>query len=46
MPVAFGAAITPDLQNDDVRLYEWSDADEPPQPGEARRPGDAREATR
>lgn len=46
VPVAFGAAITPDLQNDDVRLYEWSDADEPKQPGEARRTGDAREATR
>lgn len=45
VPVAFGAAITPDLQNDDIRLYEWSDADEPEQPGEARLPGDAREAT-
>lgn len=45
VPVVFGAAITPDLANDDVRLYEWSDAEGPEQPGEARLTGDAREAT-
>lgn len=44
--VAFGAAITPVLHDDDVRLYEWSDAEGPEQPGEARPTGDAREATR
>jgi transcriptional regulator with XRE-family HTH domain len=46
VPVVLGAAITPDLQNDDVRLFEWSDAEAPPQPGEARPDGEAREATR
>lgn len=44
VPVLLGETITPDLQNDDARLYEWSDA-EPRQPREARPDGDAREAT-
>jgi transcriptional regulator with XRE-family HTH domain len=44
VPVLLGETITPDLQNDDARLYEWSDA-EPRQPGEARPDGDARKAT-
>lgn len=46
VPVVFGAALTPDLHNDDVRLYEWSDAEETEQPEEAPLTGDAREATR
>lgn len=28
VPVVLGGAITPDLQNDEARLYEWSDADD------------------
>lgn len=28
VPVVLGGGITPDLQNDDARLYEWSDVDE------------------
>jgi transcriptional regulator with XRE-family HTH domain len=28
VPVVLGGAITPDLQNDEARLYEWSDAEE------------------
>jgi hypothetical protein len=44
VPVLLGETITPDLLNEDARLYEWSDA-EPRQPGEARPDGDARKAT-
>ena len=29
VPVVLGGAITPDLQNDEARLYEWSDVDNP-----------------
>lgn len=45
VPVVRGRALTPDLQNDDVRWYEWSDADAE-QPGEARPTRDRREAVR
>lgn len=44
VPVLLGETITPDLQNEDARLYEWSDA-EPRQPGEAWPIGDARKPT-
>jgi transcriptional regulator with XRE-family HTH domain len=45
VPVVFGGALTPDLQNEDVRLYEWSDADES-EPGEAQPEGSQPEAAR
>jgi transcriptional regulator with XRE-family HTH domain len=41
VPVVSGRALTPDLYNEEARLYEWSDA-EPS--GEARPDGDAPEA--
>jgi transcriptional regulator with XRE-family HTH domain len=41
VPVVSGRALTPDLHNEDARLYEWSDAE---QLGEARPDGDAPEA--
>ncbi|HEV7657947.1 MAG TPA: helix-turn-helix domain-containing protein [Mycobacteriales bacterium] len=43
VPVVSGRALTPDLYNEEARLYEWSDA-EPS--GEARPDGDAPEASR
>jgi transcriptional regulator with XRE-family HTH domain len=44
VPVVSGRALTPDLHNEDARLYEWSDDAE--QLGEARPDGDTPEAAR
>ncbi len=45
VPVLLGETITPDLLNEDARLFEWSDAEPRQQPGEARPDGDAGKAT-
>ena len=44
VPVLLDRASTPNLQDDNARLYEWSDADDPGLSGEARPHGDTGEA--